>query len=128
MSYVDARCPLRPGEMCSLCVPGATGPQDCPTVAEVMRDPALRERLFPRTLDRASAVPCIEEIRITAKLDQLLEPLPEGDSYLGFIFARAGTADEVVAALRTAHATLTFQIDPELRELVEDVIDRDRRH
>ncbi|GIM66007.1 hypothetical protein Pve01_87320 [Planomonospora venezuelensis] len=45
MAYVDARCPLRPGDMCSLCVPGATGPQDCPTVAEVMRDPALRERL-----------------------------------------------------------------------------------
>ncbi len=45
MTYVDARCPLRPGDMCSLCVPGATGPQDCPTVAEVMRDPALRVRL-----------------------------------------------------------------------------------
>jgi hypothetical protein len=45
MAYVDARCPLRPGDMCSLCVPGATGPADCPTVAEVMRDPALRERL-----------------------------------------------------------------------------------
>ena len=31
--------------MCSPCVPAATGPADCPTVAEVMRDPALRERL-----------------------------------------------------------------------------------
>lgn len=39
------RCPLRPGDSCSLCVPGATGPEDCPTVAEVMRDPHLRERL-----------------------------------------------------------------------------------
>jgi len=38
-------CPVRPGDMCTLCVPGATGPQDCPTVAEVMRDPALRARL-----------------------------------------------------------------------------------
>jgi hypothetical protein len=38
-------CPLRPGDACTLCVPGATGPQDCPTVAEVMRDPALRARL-----------------------------------------------------------------------------------
>jgi hypothetical protein len=34
--------------MCSLCVPGATGPADCPTVAEVMRDPVLRERLAER--------------------------------------------------------------------------------
>jgi hypothetical protein len=41
----DAMCPLRPGDRCTLCVPGATGPQDCPTVAEVMRDPDLRARL-----------------------------------------------------------------------------------
>ena len=39
------RCPLRPGDACTLCVPGASGPQDCPTVAEVMRDPELRTRL-----------------------------------------------------------------------------------
>ena len=45
MASVDARCPLRLGDMCSLCVPGATGPADCPTVAEVMRDPTLRARL-----------------------------------------------------------------------------------
>ena len=42
---VDARCPLRPGDSCTLCVPGASGPQDCPTVAEVMRDADLRQRL-----------------------------------------------------------------------------------
>jgi biotin carboxylase len=87
------------------------------SAAGVMMIPIPRRGLYKGVdgLDRASAVPCIEEIRITAKLDQLLEPLPEGDSYLGFIFARAGTPDEAVAALRTAHATLTFQIDPELR-------------
>ena len=88
-----------------------------PAAAGVMMIPIPKRGLYKGVdgLDRASAIPCVEEIRITAKLDQLLEPLPEGDSYLGFIFARAGTADEVVAALRTAHATLTFQIDPELR-------------
>ena len=40
--------------------------------------------------DEALAVAGVEEVRITAKLDQLLEPLPEGDSYLGFIFAARG--------------------------------------
>ena len=45
MSRVEARCPLRPGEACGLCVPGATGPQDCPTVALVMADPELRAQL-----------------------------------------------------------------------------------
>jgi hypothetical protein len=45
MGRPDPRCPLRPGEMCSLCVPGATGPQDCQTVALVMSDPDLRAEL-----------------------------------------------------------------------------------
>ncbi|WP_028636183.1 DUF6767 domain-containing protein [Nocardioides sp. URHA0032] len=40
-----AMCPVRPGDPCSLCVPGATGPEDCPLVAEVMRDAELRARL-----------------------------------------------------------------------------------
>ena len=60
--------------------------------------------------DRARQVPFVEDVRITAKIDQLLEPLPEGDSYLGFIFARAATADQVVTALRAAHKRLTFEI------------------
>jgi len=38
-------CPLRPEEACSVCVPGATGPQDCGLVYLVMSDPELRERL-----------------------------------------------------------------------------------
>lgn len=45
MAARSPQCPLRPGDACSLCVPGATGPEDCPTVAEVMRDPELRARL-----------------------------------------------------------------------------------
>ena len=40
---VDAACPLRPGQPCTLCHPEAfRGPQDCPTVAIVMDDPELR--------------------------------------------------------------------------------------
>lgn len=44
MPRPDALCPLRPGDRCTLCVPGAR-PEDCPTVAMVMADPELRERL-----------------------------------------------------------------------------------
>ena len=40
-------------------------------------------------LDAARAVPDVTDVRITAKPDQMLVPLPEGASYLGFIFARA---------------------------------------
>jgi hypothetical protein len=49
---------------------------------------------------------------VTAKTDQLMEPLPEAGSYLGFIFARAPRPQEVEAAVRMAHTRLTFAIEP----------------
>jgi hypothetical protein len=41
--------------------------------------------------------------------------LPEGASYLGFIFARGGTRDAVEQSLRMAHGRLTFSIDSEVK-------------
>jgi hypothetical protein len=38
-------CPIRPGDACSLCEPGVTGPQDCGLVYLVMSDPGLRDEL-----------------------------------------------------------------------------------
>jgi hypothetical protein len=61
-------------------------------------------------VERAREVPGIEEVIVTAKAGQLLIPLPEGSSYLGFIFARAGSPAEVEAALREAHGELRFEI------------------
>jgi biotin carboxylase len=58
----------------------------------------------------AAAVAGIEEVTITAHVGQQLVPLPEGWQYLGFVFARADTPDTVEAALRDAHARLTFEI------------------
>jgi biotin carboxylase len=52
----------------------------------------------------------VEEIAITAKVGQTLEPLPEGASYLGFIFARGNAPEDVERSLRGAHARLRFQI------------------
>ncbi|MEU6019907.1 DUF6767 domain-containing protein [Micromonospora sp. NPDC047134] len=37
----DARCPLRPGQPCTLCQLDVTGPQDCPLVYLVMTDEEL---------------------------------------------------------------------------------------
>ena len=68
-------------------------------------------------VDAARSVPYISSVEITAKADQLLLPLPEGASYLGFIFARARAAGDVDEALRAAHAQLRFRIDPEFRVL-----------
>jgi hypothetical protein len=38
----DARCPVRPGQPCTLCQLDVTGPQDCPLVYLVMTDEELR--------------------------------------------------------------------------------------
>jgi hypothetical protein len=65
-------------------------------------------------LDEACAVPGIESVEITARLNYPLIPLPEGDSYLGFIFARGETPEQVEAALRAAHQRLSFEIEPDL--------------
>jgi hypothetical protein len=46
----EPKCPVRPGDLCTLCHPGASGPRDCGLVLLVMTDPDLREQL--RTLRR----------------------------------------------------------------------------
>jgi len=38
-----AKCPIRPGEPCTLCQIDVTGPQDCGLVYLVMDDADLRE-------------------------------------------------------------------------------------
>jgi hypothetical protein len=61
-------------------------------------------------VEGALAVADIEDVVITATEGQLLVPLPEGASYLGFIFARGETPEAVELALRRSHAELRFQI------------------
>jgi biotin carboxylase len=65
-------------------------------------------------LEKARQVPHIDLIEITAKFRQKLVPLPEGASYLGFIFARAATPEAVEHALRESHARLRFLISAEI--------------
>jgi biotin carboxylase len=66
----------------------------------------------------ARAVPWIEDILISRRDGYELVPLPEGNSYLGFMFARAPTAAQAESALRTAHASLKVVTAPLLR--IED--------
>jgi biotin carboxylase len=68
-------------------------------------------------LERAAAVPGIEEVVVTAKQGQRLVPLPEGSTYLGFIFARGDSAAEVERALRRSHAELRFHVATALETL-----------
>ena len=61
-------------------------------------------------VDEARQVDGVDDVRLTAKPDQILVPLPEGASYLGFLFARASDPERVEKALRAAHACLRFNI------------------
>ena len=61
-------------------------------------------------LDEALAVSGITDLQITVPPDREVVPLPEGDRYLGFIFARGDDPAAVEAALREAHARLEVDI------------------
>ncbi len=82
----------------------------------VMMLPIPRAGVFSGAegVDQARAVNGIEAVEITAKEGQFLQPLPEGASYLGFLFARSGDANRVEEALRQAHACLHFRLDQAL--------------
>jgi len=82
----------------------------------VMMIPIPRRGIYRRVegVDAARAVTGIADVRITAKPDAPLVPLPEGKSYLGFIFANAAEPAAVDRALRDAHARLHFVIDREV--------------
>jgi len=78
----------------------------------VMMIPIPKDGLYKSVggLESARAVKGIEEIVITAQRDQRIRPLPEGGSYLGFIFARAEQPGQVELALKAAHGCLRFDI------------------
>jgi biotin carboxylase len=65
-------------------------------------------------IDSARRVDGIEDIVLSTRLGEKLSPLPEGSSYLGFIFARGETPVFVEQALRAAHSLLSFSITPTL--------------
>ncbi|MGH9823504.1 MAG: hypothetical protein ACREDR_09660 [Blastocatellia bacterium] len=82
------------------------------TASGVMMIPIPRAGILEGVtrLEEARRVPNVEDIIITAHISQELIPPPEGGSYLGFIFARAKTAEEAETAIREAHRRLGFAI------------------
>jgi biotin carboxylase len=63
----------------------------------------------------ARAVPFVEDILINIREGYELVPLPEGGSYLGFMFASAPTPEQAEAALRAAHAKLKIIVAPVMK-------------
>jgi hypothetical protein len=84
--------------------------------AAVMMSPIPQRGIFKGVHGEEAArrVPGVTDVRITAKIGQLLEPLPEAGSYLGFIFARGAMPSDAERAVRTAHRALAFTIEREI--------------
>ena len=86
-----------------LCEPVRLAPGE----AAVMMIPIPRGGIYHGVTGLEEARAGVESIEITAVPGQLLVPLPEGASYLGFIFARGGEAEQ---AVREAHGKLKFEV------------------
>jgi len=82
----------------------------------VMMIPVPRSGIFDGVegIEEAEKITGVDEIRITGRLRDYVAAWPEGASYLGFIFARAKSPEEVENALRAAHAKLQFKFSPRL--------------
>jgi biotin carboxylase len=65
-------------------------------------------------IEAAEAVPGVTGVSITIRAGEQVVPLPEGASYLGFIFARSQSPAAVESALREAHGRLRFEITASL--------------
>jgi biotin carboxylase len=69
--------------------------------------------------EEARAVPGIGGLEITIARGRPVVPLPDGDRYLGFMFARAASADAVERSLRAAHERLRISIEPHAPALAD---------
>lgn len=83
------------------------------TASGVMMIPIPRsgDLVDVRGVDAARSVPGVEGLDVTLAKGRPVLALPEGDRYLGFLFARAPTPEAVEAALREAFGRLEVVID-----------------
>ena len=82
--------------------------------AGVMMIPTLKHGMLKRVegILKAARIEFIQDVQISVPAGYELVPLPEGFSYLGFIFARAPTPEQVEHALRQAYACLDIKTSP----------------
>ena len=102
--------PIRPARTGSTTRPAPAGPvRPC----GVFMLPVPRAGILRAVQGRADAlaVPGITGLTITIPLGQQVLPLPDGDRYLGFIFAEGDTGPEVEHALTAASERLRVIID-----------------
>lgn len=82
--------------------------------AGVLMIPVKKSGILKRVegLTAAMQINFVVDIEIHIQVGYALIPLPEGSSYLGFIFAQAPTFEETFDALKKAHQMLNFVTHP----------------
>lgn len=87
---------------------------DSAEAAGVLMIPVTTAGILKRVegLTSALATEYIKDVEIHIGEGYELKPLPEGSSYLGFIFAQAPTYELVYEALKSAHEKLKFVTQP----------------
>ena len=99
----------------ALGLPGTDSPRE-PHASGAMMIPVPKSGILEAVsgAEAARAVPGITGLLITARLHDYIAALPEGSSYLGFLFATGNKSEEVERAIREAHEKLAFKITPRL--------------
>jgi predicted ATP-grasp superfamily ATP-dependent carboligase len=82
----------------------------------VMMIPVPKSGVLERVdgVEAARGVAGITDVEITARVHDFIAAWPEGASYLGFLFARGASPEDVERSLRAAHAELRFVISDRL--------------
>lgn len=62
-------------------------------------------------VEAVRAMPWVTGVEITARPGTMLEALPEGGTYPGFVFAQGAQPDDVIATLRAASRRLRLVVD-----------------
>jgi ATP-grasp domain/L-amino acid ligase C-terminal domain 2 len=99
----------------TLKLPGGDTPRET-QASGVMMIPVPQSGILESVsgVEAARATRRITELIITARLQDYIAAWPEGSSYLGFLFARGNSPEEVENAIREAHKKLSFRITPRL--------------
>lgn len=99
----------------ALKLPGSDAPRETQG-SGVMMIPVPQSGILESVsgVESARATHQVTELIITARLHDYIAAWPEGSSYLGFLFARGNSPEEVEHAIRDAHKKLNFRITPRL--------------
>jgi formate-dependent phosphoribosylglycinamide formyltransferase (GAR transformylase) len=95
----------------ALGLPGSDWPRE-QFASGVMMIPVPKSGVLQKIegAEAAVRVQGITALEITARLHDYIAAWPEGSSYLGFLFAKGNSAEEVEEAIRAAHAKLHFEL------------------